>query len=115
MVTRQRSPNYPGVDLGSAIESSQTLYQRVQRGEFTITDAAKAWGYNSVSGPVRVRLAALRQYDLIDGKKGDNPRLSRKALTFVLRDAHAPGSPRSAVEPKRKPRLIYGGVFTSNL
>ena len=86
MVTRQRSPNYPGVDLEEAIEASQTLYQHFQRGEFTLEDAAKAWKYTSVSGPVRVKLAALRQFGLIDGKKGDNPRLSRQALTFALRN-----------------------------
>ena len=86
MVTRLRSPNYPGIDLGEAIESSQAVYQRVQRGEFTLEDAAKAWGYTSASGPVRVKLAALRQYGLIEGKKGGNPRLSRQALTFILRN-----------------------------
>ncbi len=86
MVARQRSPNYPGLDLGAAIEASQSIYQLVQRGEFTLSDAARAWGYNSASGPVRVRLAALRQYNLIDGKRGENPRLSRQALTFILRN-----------------------------
>ena len=86
MVTRQRSPNYPSIDLGEAIEASQALYQHVQRGEFTLEDAAKAWGYTSASGPVRGRLGALRQYGFIDGKKGGNPRLSRQALTFVLRN-----------------------------
>ena len=86
MVTRLRSPNYPGIDLGEAIEASQAVYQRFQRGEFTLEDAAKAWGYTSASGPVRVKLAALRQYGLIDGKKGGKPRLSRQALTFILRN-----------------------------
>ena len=86
MVTRQRSPNYPGIDLAAAIEASQDLYRQFQRREFTVSDAAATWGYTSPSGPVRVKLAALRQYDLIDGKKGGNPRLSRLALTFALRN-----------------------------
>ena len=44
MVTRLRSPNYPGIDLGEAIEASQAIYQHVQRGEFVPDNAAKAWG-----------------------------------------------------------------------
>jgi len=86
MVTRQRSPNYPGINLEAAIESVDVLYGRFGRGQFTANDAAEAWGYRGPSGPVRVRLAALRQYGLLDGQRGENPRLSRRALTFALRN-----------------------------
>lgn len=86
MVIKKRSPNYPGIDLEEAVQVTATLYQGVSRGEFTPTDATKAWGYNSASGPVKIRLAALRQYGLIEGKKGENPRLSKRALTLVLRN-----------------------------
>ena len=89
MVTRPKSPNYPGVDLGTAIDLVGQLYRGgVGRGEFTAMDAAKAWNYNSPSGPVRVRIGALRQYGLIEGKRGpraEKPRLTRRALTFVIR------------------------------
>ena len=86
MAVRHRSPNYPGVNLETAIEDVTTLYAKVKRGEFTSADAAEAWGYSSTSGPVRVKLAALRQFGVLDGKKGDNPTLSRLGLTFVLRN-----------------------------
>ena len=86
MVTKHRSPNYPGFDLEVAIDALAQLYSRVKRNEFTPGDAATAWGYNSTSGPVRVKMAALRQFGLLDGKKGENPKLSRSGLTFVIRN-----------------------------
>ena len=86
MVSRQRSPNYPGIDLGTAITSVNELYGSVGRGQFTASEAATTWGYRGPSGPVRVRLAALRQYGLLEGQRGENPTLSRRALTFVLRN-----------------------------
>ena len=85
MAMRHRSPNYPGLDLETAIENVTTLYVNVKRGEFTPEDATKAWGYSSTSGPVRVKIAALRQFGMLEGKKGENPSLSRLGLTFVLR------------------------------
>ena len=86
MVTRQRSPNYPGIDLEAAIEAAGSVYQKLGRAQFNLDEAANTWGYRGPSGPVRVRLAALRQYGLLDGQRGENPKLSRRALTFVLRN-----------------------------
>ena len=57
--------------------------------EFTPQDAAAAWGYASTAGPVKNRIAALRQYGMLEGKKGDNPKLSNRALTLILRDPGA--------------------------
>ncbi len=86
MVTKPRSPNYPGIDLRSAVGRVQELYPKVQRGEFTPLDAAEAWGYSGASSPVRRAMAALRQYGLIESKKGDNARLTTRALTLALRE-----------------------------
>ena len=86
MVTKQRSPNYPSIALGAAVDRIRQLYPNVQRGEFTPQDAARSWGYSSVSGPVRRTMGALRQYGLIDQKKGDNAKLTNRALTLALRE-----------------------------
>ena len=93
MRAKLKSPNYPGVDLSTAIELARKLFSgEVGRGEFTPDDAARAWDYSSVSGPVRVRIGALRQYGLIErveGSRISNAKLSRRALVLVL---HQPGS-----------------------
>ena len=85
MTMRHRSPNYPGVNLEEAIEAVNALYLKYHTGGFTPTDAGQAWGYNSASGPVRVKLAALRQYGLVEGKKGANPKISRRGQVLVIR------------------------------
>ena len=95
MVIRRRSPNYPSINLQEAVHVVETLYQGstqnrgVGRGEFTPQDAARVWSYSSTSGPVKNRLGALRQYDMLEGKKGGNPKLSNGALTLILRDPGA--------------------------
>ncbi len=91
MAIKRRSPNYPGISLEDAVGVLAALYQGtsgpgVGRGEFTRQDAASAWGYTSAAGPVKVRLASLRQYGFLEGKKGGNPRLTNRALTVILRN-----------------------------
>ena len=90
MVVKSRSPNYPSVDLETAIDLLRKLYDRLHKGEFLASDAAGAWGSKSASGPVKRKLAALRQYGLLAGVKrgvkAENPRISRRGLTFVLRN-----------------------------
>ena len=83
---RHRSPNYPGIDLEDAIDSVVKLYNSLGRNEFDSDDAIKAWGYSSGSGPVRVRMAALRQFGLVDGRRGESRRVSRTGLFFATRD-----------------------------
>ena len=80
-----RSPNYPGLTLGEALDAVRSLYPAAQAGPLPALAAARAWGYTSVSGPVRRRLAALRQYGLIEQKRGGPARLSGLALTLLLR------------------------------
>ena len=92
MVMKRRSPNYPGIHLEAAVHTLADLYQGhagvrgVGRGQFTPQDAATAWKFTSTTGPVQIRLGALRQYGLLEGKKGENPRISSRGMTLILRD-----------------------------
>lgn len=86
MVVKQRSPNYPAIGLNEAVELVKKAYSKVGRGEFSPLDAAGSWGYGSVSGPVRRKFGALRQYGLVDQKKGDTARVSNRGLTLILRN-----------------------------
>ena len=87
---RHRSPNYPGIDLEDAIDSVVKLHKSMGRNEFDSDDAIKAWGYSSGSGPVRVRMAALRQFGLVDGRRGESRRVSRTGLIFATHDPSSP-------------------------
>ncbi len=84
--TRSRSPNYPRIDLRGAVGLLEQLYPKVQRGEFSPEDAARAWGYSGSSSSVGRVTGALRQYGLLEAKKGDNARLTPIALMLVLRE-----------------------------
>lgn len=84
--SRQRSPNYPTIGLDEAIDLVKRLYQREKRGFFPPEMAHAAWGYKSFSGPVRSKVSALKQYGLLDQNKGQEARLSDRALTVILRN-----------------------------
>ncbi|MCY4366372.1 MAG: hypothetical protein OXE17_09145 [Chloroflexi bacterium] len=86
MVIKQRSPNYPGIDLPNAIEHVRGLYSKVKGGDFTASDAAQSWNLSAASGGVRRRMGALRQYGLIEQRKGDTAKLTPRSLTVVLRN-----------------------------
>ena len=84
-MVKQRSPNFPGVDLVEAVGLVGKIYTREKRAPFPAESAAAAWEYKGASGPVRVRIGALRQYGLL-AKDGKNSTLTNRALTLVLRN-----------------------------
>ena len=85
-MVKQRSPNFPGVDLAEAIKLTRKLYDRERRAPFPVESAATAWEYRGPSGPVRVRIGALRQYGLI-AREGKDSKLTERALTLTLRNS----------------------------
>ena len=110
MTRRPRSPNFPAVDLETAIQLAIDLYNGVGKGQFTPIDAAKAWGYNTASGPVKVRIGALRQYGLIDGRRGknaENPHLSMRGLTLALGNSNSSEYAEALREASVAPPLFY--------
>lgn len=86
-MSKERSPNYPGRNLGDAIQDASTLYEKEGRTAFVGAVAAKALGYKSFSGPSKVRLAAMKQYGLLDQKGKGELQLSERALTLILMNA----------------------------
>jgi hypothetical protein len=86
----ERSPRYPGVDLAGALELLRQWFEREKRTAVTAEEAVRAWGHQGLSGPARVRLAALRQYGLIEPVQGGKLRVSDDGLTFCI---ESPGSP----------------------
>jgi hypothetical protein len=112
MTTAVRSPNYPALSLSDAIQRLQQLYRRVSRGEFTVNDAAGAWKYKSVSGPVKRQVAALRHYGLIDRKRGGNARVSCRGLTIVLRTPES-GEYRNAIREAALIPSLFQELYTA--
>lgn len=109
-MVQQRSPNYPGIELSEAVERVKQAYSTVGRGEFSNRDVTTAWGYNSVSGPMRVRVAALRQYGFLERVGDGTSRLTTRALTIALRN-QASNEYREALRDAALSPVLFAEMF----
>lgn len=68
----KRSPRYPRHTLPKAIEMVEKLFAGAHQSKVDSDSAAKVIGYaGSTGGAAQSALAALRQYGLVDGLRGD--------------------------------------------
>lgn len=86
----ERSPNYPGMGLGAALQAIRQVYDKERRSTVTLELVAKALGHQSLSGPATSKVAALRQYGFLESAGNGKYRVSDAALTLLLKK---PGDP----------------------
>lgn len=84
-----RSPNFPSLSLGEAVEAVKRIYQAEGRSKAPRLQIVKPLGYSSINGRSLSVLGALKAYGLIEGR-GDELRVSTEG--FVLANA-PPDSP----------------------
>lgn len=77
-----RSPNFPSLSLGDAIDSIRLIYQREGRSKMPRLSAVKPLGYTSINGRSLSVLGALRAYGLLEGR-GDDVKVSDDAITIL--------------------------------
>lgn len=70
-MSRSRSPNYPSISLGTAIEAIKEVYAKEKRAHFPRTSLAGHLGYTSINGRSLARIGAIRAYGLIEGREDD--------------------------------------------
>jgi hypothetical protein len=63
--SKGRSPNYPGVNLETALKRAQQLYQQERRNAAHMDAILHHWGYAPKSGGGRVAFAALKKFGLL--------------------------------------------------
>jgi hypothetical protein len=91
---RGRSPNYPGLDLETAIQRARTLYDRERTNVAHFDTIIRHWGYQAASGSARVTYAALRHYGLLtDEGSGDRKRARLSDLALRIVQDSRPNSP----------------------
>jgi len=95
-----RSPNYPQVGLGQAIELIQAIWDREKRSYTSREVIARAWGYGGLNGAARVRIGALNRYGLFE-ESGDEIRLSDDAINIL----HNPADSSERLAALRKAAL----------
>lgn len=65
-MAKTRSPNYPSIGLGNAIEGLRAIWTKEQRTPVTAEVAAKHLGYSGLNGVARMKLSALKKYGLLE-------------------------------------------------
>jgi hypothetical protein len=111
---RERSPNYPGLSLETALERAKTLLKEEGRNAAPVSAIVKHWGYNPKSSSGLIALAALRYFGLLDHEgtgEDRHGRLSKLALSILLDERpnsleRAEAIKTAALEPK-----LYGDLW----
>ncbi len=78
-----RSPNYPSLDLGAAIEAMRPVLKAENRNKMSRKVLAKHLGYSSLNGRALGKIGAVRAYGLLDGS-GDELRVSDDAVVALV-------------------------------
>ena len=81
-MAKVRSPNYPALDLGAALEAVRPAWKAEHRNKMARSVLAKHLGYSSLNGRALGKIGAVRAYGLIDGS-GDDLRISDDAITAL--------------------------------
>ena len=84
-----RSPNYPAIDLATALASVEKVFKAENRNKMSKVVLAKHLGYNSLNGRSLGQIGAVRAYGLIDGR-ADELQVSDDAVTALMAPGGSP-------------------------
>ena len=84
---RERSPEYPGIDLEEALNKAKALYVAERRNAAPVASVLKHWGYAPRSGGGQRAIAALEKFGLIVAEgNGENrkARITEEAFRILI-------------------------------
>lgn len=110
-MARERSPNYPGIDLGEALQLVERLFTREGRTPSPVPVVAQAFGYKSASGPAKSKIGALKQYGLVTQSKGQIT-VSDFAVRILLAVEDTPES-RAAIQQAALSPPLFKELYES--
>ncbi|HET8955959.1 MAG TPA: hypothetical protein VFN18_09910 [Solirubrobacterales bacterium] len=87
---RPRSPSYPIIDLGKAVERAEAIYRHEGKYLAHIDSILGHWGYTARSGRALRQLAALKKFGLTSEEGSKNSRqiqLTELGLYIVMPDS----------------------------
>jgi hypothetical protein len=88
-----RSPNYPVISLGEAVERLQTIWEHQHRHPTDRTTIARLLGYGTLNGASMALISALTKYGLLESAGRDQLRVSPMGVDVLV---HQPGEPERA-------------------
>ncbi len=83
-MAKSRSPRKPSIDLERAVELATILHRQILNHSSAKETVLQHWGYSPKSSNGLVAFGALRQFGLIDQRRGQDAKLSPLALEIVL-------------------------------
>jgi hypothetical protein len=88
-MAKVRSPNYPNIPLGAALEAIRPAFRQENRNKMARSVLARHLGYTSLNGRALGKIGAVRAYGLIEGS-GDELRISDDAVTALMAPVDSP-------------------------
>ena len=88
-MSASRSPNYPQIALGEAIERIQRVYKALHTGKASEGRVLELLGYRARSGTAQGVLSGLRKYGLLEGNR-NSFQVTKDAVILSERDASHP-------------------------
>lgn len=120
-MAKARSPNYPMLDFGAALQAARKAYINDHRNKMSRIVLAKHLGHDSLSGPALGKIGALRAYGLIDGN-GDELRITSEAVHALEAPEGSPERASAISQMALRPKLFQeirkefpGSVSPDNL
>jgi hypothetical protein len=104
-MAKTRSPNYPSLSLAEAINAVTEIHKADKRNRVSREAVAEHLGYKSLSGPVLVKLGALRAYGLLEGG-GDDLRVSQDAVVMIADEPSSEDRQRAIRAAASRPNLF---------
>ena len=115
-----RSPNYPSLSLGDALDRARQIYDAEKRTPASPDTILAHLGYKPGVGPGLRALSALRQYGLLE-ERGGQDRISDSAFHILSLSEASPDRVVALREAARRPALfrqlleVYGGEIPSDV
>jgi hypothetical protein len=85
-MARVRSPNYPTIGLGAAVEKARTIHKGEGKNAVPREALAKLLGYGGLNGGSATMLSALGKYGLIESVKDGEARITDLAMRILHPD-----------------------------
>lgn len=104
MSNETRSPSYPQMSLGKALDLADRLYRGIHRASVGNAEAQQIMGYSPKSGSALAALSALKRFGILEGR---DPQIRLTPLALQILE---PADPRERAdgiaEAARKPELF---------
>lgn len=104
-MAKVRSPNYPNISLGPALEAVRPAYKAENRNKMSRSVLAKHLGYTSLNGRALGKIGAVRAYGLIEGS-GDELRITEDAVTALMAPPTSPDRQEALGRLANRPALF---------